>query len=210
MAYLSLIRFEPRKVRVLQGCSFAYWPASCSGETRGRQCDKRPAGEFLREFLMALCNLSHCLPKTRRGKLSGEVTVMSKDQMLRSQLIALLRKSEAHAGFDRAVKGIPEDKMGVRPKGSPHSAWELLEHIRLAQRDILEFSQSAAYAPRKWPDDYWPGSPSSGPCVGMEEVRARHPQRPRDFHRFSRRTPSAICTSLSNGAMDKICCARRC
>ncbi len=76
------------------------------------------------------------------------------------ELIKLLKKSEAHAGFDKAVKGIPFDKMGVRPKGSPHSAWELLEHIRLAQRDILEFSQSAEYQPRKWPDDYWPKSPA--------------------------------------------------
>ena len=46
--------------------------------------------------------------------------------------------------------------MGIRPEGSPHSAWELLEHIRLALRDILEFSKSAKYKPRKWPDDYWP------------------------------------------------------
>lgn len=85
---------------------------------------------------------------------------MSKDQALRSQLIQLMRKSEAHVDFERAVKGIPEDKMGIRPKGSPHSAWEMLEHIRLAQRDILEFSQSADYVSRKWPDDYWPKSPA--------------------------------------------------
>src|ERR1035438_6808444 len=81
------------------------------------------------------------------------------DDALRSQLITLLRKSEAHAGFDNAVMGIPAGKMGIRPKGLPHSAWELLEHIRLAQRDILEFSESANYKPRKWPDDYWPVSP---------------------------------------------------
>jgi hypothetical protein len=87
-------------------------------------------------------------------------THMAKDDALRKQLIGLLEKSEAHAGFDKAVKGMPVDQMGVRPPGSPHSAWELLEHIRLAQLDILEFSLSAEYAPRKWPDDYWPKSPA--------------------------------------------------
>src|SRR5580693_2878942 len=84
---------------------------------------------------------------------------MQADDALRKQLIHLLQKSEAHAGFDKTVKGVPAGKMGVRPTGSPHSAWELLEHIRLAQRDILEFSRSAKYQPRKWPDDYWPKSP---------------------------------------------------
>jgi len=98
---------------------------------------------------------------------------MSKDEALRSHLINALRKSEAHAGFDKAVKGIPEDKMGIRPKGSPHSAWELLEHIRMAQRDILEFSQSADYVPRKWPDDYWPKSPApSSAAVWTRSVRS--------------------------------------
>ena len=95
---------------------------------------------------------------------------VSKEQALRSQLIHTLQKSEAHAGFDKAVKGIPEDKMGVRPKGSSHSAWELLEHIRLAQRDILEFSQSADYVPHKWPDDYWPKSPA--PASAAEWTRS--------------------------------------
>jgi len=85
---------------------------------------------------------------------------MPHDDALRNQLINLLRESHAHAGFDKAVMGIPADKMGVRPSGLPHSAWELLEHIRLAQHDIVEFSESAKYEPRNFPDDYWPASPA--------------------------------------------------
>ncbi len=81
---------------------------------------------------------------------------MRNDDTLRMQLIKLLQKSEAHVGFDQAVKDFPPEKMNACPQGSPHSAWELLEHIRLAQRDILEFSQSADYKPRNWPADYWP------------------------------------------------------
>ena len=81
------------------------------------------------------------------------------DDALRKQLIQMLRKSEARADFEKAVKNFPADQRGIRPRRTPHSAWELLEHIRLAQRDILEFSRSADYKPRKWPDDYWPVSP---------------------------------------------------
>lgn len=89
------------------------------------------------------------------------------------ELIKLLKKSEAHAGFDKAVKGVPFDHMGERPEGSPHSLWELLEHIRLAQRDILEFSESADYKPRKWPADYWPKSPAPKNAAEWEHsVRA--------------------------------------
>jgi hypothetical protein len=94
---------------------------------------------------------------------------MANDTALREQLITLLRKSDAHAGFDKAVMGFPADKMGVRPKGSPHSAWELLEHIRLAQRDILEFSESAEYQERNWPDDYWPQSPAPANAAEWEK-----------------------------------------
>lgn len=88
---------------------------------------------------------------------------------LRQHLIKLLQKSEAHAGFERAVKGLAAAKMGIRPEGLPHSAWELLEHIRLAQRDILEFSQSDEYQARKWPDDYWPASPKPSSSAAWEK-----------------------------------------
>jgi uncharacterized damage-inducible protein DinB len=85
---------------------------------------------------------------------------MAHDDGLRKQLAAMLRKSEAHAGFEKAVKDFPEAQRGVRPSGSPHSAWELLEHIRIAQHDILEFSLSADYKEKKWPEEYWPKSPA--------------------------------------------------
>jgi uncharacterized damage-inducible protein DinB len=79
--------------------------------------------------------------------------------MLRDQLSRLLEVSEAHTDFDDAVAAVSPDARGIRPAGLPHSPWELLEHIRLAQRDILEFCQDAPYADRAWPADYWPPSP---------------------------------------------------
>lgn len=78
--------------------------------------------------------------------------------MLREQLIKLLGWQDAHVNFDVAVEGIPPQLQGVRPEGLPYSPWQLLEHMRLTQRDILDFCRDPAYEAPKWPDDYWPQS----------------------------------------------------
>jgi len=85
---------------------------------------------------------------------------MNDAKPLRAQLVKLLDWQEAHVGFDKAVKGIPASMRGVVPNGWEHSAWQLVEHIRIAQADILEFSITAKYKAKKWPDDYWPKSPA--------------------------------------------------
>jgi hypothetical protein len=77
-------------------------------------------------------------------------------KQLREHLLDLLNGGGAHARFEDAVKDMPEKLRGVKPEGLPHSAWMLLEHLRLAQWDILEFSRNAKYKSPKWPDDYWP------------------------------------------------------
>ena len=80
---------------------------------------------------------------------------------LRTQLKALLDGGQAHATFEDAVKDFPAKLRGVIPEGLPYSCWQILEHIRLAQRDILDFSDNAdgSYKPQKWPDSYWPETP---------------------------------------------------
>src|SRR5687768_4461974 len=79
---------------------------------------------------------------------------------LRGQLLRFLDWEEAHVGFDKAVVGIPADRQGSRAAGFEHSPWELLEHMRLAQKDLLEFCLNVAYAHAlRWPEDYWPASP---------------------------------------------------
>jgi DinB superfamily len=75
---------------------------------------------------------------------------------LRQQLLELLRGGNAHAGFDAAVADFPVQFRGKKPKGAEHSAWQLLEHLRIAQWDILEFSRDAKHVSPKWPDGYWP------------------------------------------------------
>lgn len=84
---------------------------------------------------------------------------MPDDSALREQLIQLLRGGQAHATFDQAVRDFPPDLMGVRPPGLPYSAWELVEHLRLAQNDILRYSESAGHVSPDWPAGYWPKSP---------------------------------------------------
>ena len=80
---------------------------------------------------------------------------------LRAQLVRILDWQEAHVTFDEAVNGIPAAKRGARAKGLEHSPWELLEHIRIAQADILDFTVNRKYVHElKWPDDYWPPSPA--------------------------------------------------
>jgi len=81
------------------------------------------------------------------------------DQAIREQLVRLLDWKEAHVGFDKAVEGIPADRRGARANGFEHSPWDLVEHMRIAQDDILDFCVNAQYVhTMKWPDDYWPGS----------------------------------------------------
>ncbi len=85
---------------------------------------------------------------------------MIDDKALRDQILAVLRGGNAHAGFDPTVADLAPEHRGVRPEGAPHSAWQLLEHLRIAQRDILEFSRDPKHVSPKWPEGYWPQDPA--------------------------------------------------
>jgi len=85
---------------------------------------------------------------------------MTQDQSLREHLIYLLDGGGAHVNFDAAVTGLPAALRGVRPSGLPHTPWELLEHLRIAQWDILEFSRKAKHVSPPWPAGYWPSTPA--------------------------------------------------
>lgn len=80
---------------------------------------------------------------------------------LRAQLVRLLDWEEAHVGFDRAVRGIPVDRRGARAAGFDRTPWQLFEHMRLAQKDLLDFCLNPRYEHAlAFPDDYWPRSPA--------------------------------------------------
>lgn len=94
------------------------------------------------------------------GTQEKSVDPMDKDRILRDHLLELLRGGSAHLDFDKAIGGLPAHLRGVRPEGLPHSVWELLEHLRIAQWDILEFSRNPDHVSPDWPEGYWPESPA--------------------------------------------------
>jgi hypothetical protein len=85
---------------------------------------------------------------------------MSKPTKWREIVASALDWDQAHITLEGALAGLAPDDRGKRSKGHPHSVWQLLEHHRLAQRDLLDFCRNPNYAhDLKWPDDYWPKSP---------------------------------------------------
>jgi len=81
---------------------------------------------------------------------------MKNDKELREHLVYLLQDGGAHANFDAAVKDMPPALRGQKPEGADHTPWELLEHLRITQWDILEFSRNAQHRSPDFPAGYWP------------------------------------------------------
>ena len=95
------------------------------------------------------------------------------DATLRAHLARLQDWPDAHATFDAAVDGVPAELRGVQPPGLPYSLWQLVEHLRITQRDILDFCRDPAYAEPQWPDDYWPGTAEPPSPDAWDETLAR-------------------------------------
>ena len=95
--------------------------------------------------------------------------VMDPVQTMRDQLVKLLEGRGAHADFDEAISDFPPQLRNVRPQGSPHSAWELLEHLRIAQWDMLEYSRSPGHKSPDWPKGYWPKTAEPPPGDAWDE-----------------------------------------
>ena len=93
---------------------------------------------------------------------------------LRDQLVHYLDWHDAHADFDTAVKAIPAELRGAVPAGLPYSIWQLLEHLRLAQHDILDFCVNPSYQEMTWPDDYWPATASPPSEAAWDESIAAY------------------------------------
>jgi uncharacterized damage-inducible protein DinB len=95
------------------------------------------------------------------------------EKAIRDHLVRLLDWEEAHVGFDKAIEGIPADQRGARPPGFEHSPWQMLEHMRLAQDDILDFCVNPKYVHSlKWPDDYWPVPAPQSDAAWKESIAA--------------------------------------
>jgi uncharacterized damage-inducible protein DinB len=109
------------------------------------------------------------------GPAARAAEATAQDRALRRHLVELLHGGSAHLTFDQALDGLPAGVRGTKPSGVPHSIWQLLEHLRLAQWDILDFSRNPKYVAAKFPDDYWP--PNDAPAdeaAWQASVKAFH------------------------------------
>jgi hypothetical protein len=85
------------------------------------------------------------------------------------ELEEVIKKGNAHASFEDAVKGVPHALLGQVPEGLPYSIWQLTEHIRITQWDILEFSRDPDYESPKWPEGYWPKEKAPAHAVDFKK-----------------------------------------
>jgi len=97
---------------------------------------------------------------------------MATDKSLREHVVNLLKGGGAHVSFDDAVKDLPADLRGKRPKGADHSPWEILEHLRIALWDILEFTRDPKHVSPEFPSGYWPKT--QGPPDGKAWDKSVH------------------------------------
>ena len=90
------------------------------------------------------------------------------DKALREHLLNLLSGKGAHIDWKESFRGVPPKMRGVRPAGLPYSLWELLEHMRIAQWDILEFSRDVKHVSPEWPKGYWPATSAPGKTTAWD------------------------------------------
>jgi hypothetical protein len=99
---------------------------------------------------------------------------MNNDRALRKHVLYLLTDGGAHLNFDSAVKNMPFELQGKRPKGGEHSPWQLLEHLRITLWDILEFSRNPKHVSPEFPAGYWPSSPTPPDAKAWSRSVARY------------------------------------
>ena len=94
---------------------------------------------------------------------------MDQNAALRAHIANALDWQDAHVGFEKVLAGFPPELRGRRPAGLPYSAWQLAEHLRLTQHDILEFCRNPNYVEPRWPDDYWPATDAPPSSAAWDE-----------------------------------------
>ena len=99
---------------------------------------------------------------------------MEHEAALRERLVELLRSGDAHVDLERALEDLPPEQRGARPPGQPHTVWRLLEHLRIAQWDILEFSRGPDHVSPPWPAGYWPEGDAPASDAQWDEARERY------------------------------------
>ena len=131
----------------------------------------------------------------------------SSDMALREQVLKLLTGGEAHADFDSATGDWPVQLAGAKVANFPHTAWMLLEHMRIAQWDILEFSRNPKHVSPKWPQGYWPAW-RRPPTKKSGRLRSPNSRKTCEPWSSCSQTAKAIYSQNFCGETDRRCCAK--
>jgi hypothetical protein len=99
-------------------------------------------------------------PASRKVSRARREPASMDHKALRDHLLSLMGGGNAHLNFEKAVADFPFELCGLKPDGIPYSAWQILEHLRIAQWDILEFSRNPQHVSPEWPEGYWPSTDS--------------------------------------------------
>jgi len=125
---------------------------------------------------------------------------MAKKEDWRAIVASSLNWEQAHGSLESAIKGLSSEMRGRRPNGLPHSVWELLEHIRITQHDLLDFVQNADYEEKlKWPDDYWPPNQAPANDKAWNESVATWRKDRMALERFTTQTEIDLTTRIPHG-----------
>ena len=117
----------------------------------------------------AKAKVKTALTKVQRSARKSNNASVNGTALLREQLAALLKGGGAHVGFMDAIDGFPPAKRGSYVQGLPHTGWQLLEHARIAQWDILEFSRNSSHVSPDFPEGYWPKTPGPPNAEAWED-----------------------------------------
>src|SRR4051812_20762807 len=118
----------------------------------------------------------------------------------RSIIASSLDWEQAHAKLDSAIEGLPAELRGKRPDNFPHSCWELLDHIRRTQYDLLDFSRNPNYEEMKWPDDYWPKSPAPRDEAEWNDAVAQIHRDTKEFAEFTKTFDRDLAEKIPHGS----------
>jgi len=122
------------------------------------------------------------------------------DTALREQLVDILRGGHAHATYEDVVANLPAELRGRRPNGAPYSPWMILEHIRIAFWDILEFSRDPSHLSPDFPSEYWPADPVPPDANAWADSVARYARDREAFERLVRDPASDLFTPFPHGS----------
>jgi uncharacterized damage-inducible protein DinB len=125
---------------------------------------------------------------------------MTTPSALREQLAKYLDWHDAHVDFDGAVKGIPAKARGRVPDGAAHSPWQILEHLRIAQHDILDFCMNRDYRELAWPDDYWPAAAAPHDAAAWDASVAAYRRDREAMQRLARDTTIDLFDPIPHGS----------